>query len=191
MRCVTGSVYLLPNWFYFLSTSPHTANHKLDWRPETPQNNFLFWWLAWYVNFDGTLFQSEGLGIINAAGVSMGLLSNAGPPSWHPAPDNVKKVCSAAGQYCKVRTTPITGRYSLVEWHKLSRMHEQGITRWWHKMILIFQKFLSSTCLLLCKSDHWMVLGQKVMEWGHNNLAFAIPPKSTLTTQRKNLRNWT
>lgn len=48
-------------------------------------------------------FQSKGLGIINAAGVSMGLLSNAGPPSWHPAPEHVKEACAAAGQYCKER----------------------------------------------------------------------------------------
>ncbi|KDR24485.1 L-galactose dehydrogenase-like isoform X2 [Zootermopsis nevadensis] len=48
-------------------------------------------------------FQSKGLGIIHAAGVSMGLLSNGGPMPWHPAPDNLKKVCAAAGQYCKER----------------------------------------------------------------------------------------
>lgn len=48
-------------------------------------------------------FQSKGLGIINAAGVAMGLLTNAGPSEWHPAPDSLKKVCAAAGQYCKER----------------------------------------------------------------------------------------
>jgi len=48
-------------------------------------------------------FQSKGLGIINAAGVAMGLLTNAGPPQWHPAADSLKQACAAAGQYCKER----------------------------------------------------------------------------------------
>jgi len=69
-----------------------------------PQNNFLFNELALCVDTDYTLFQSKGLGIINAAGVAMGLLTNAGPAQWHPAPDSLKQVCAAAGQYCKVRT---------------------------------------------------------------------------------------
>jgi hypothetical protein len=63
--------------------------------------------LAWYVDYDYTLLQSKGLGIIHAAGVAMGLLSNDGPMPWHPAPDNLKKVCAAAGQYCKVRIRPL------------------------------------------------------------------------------------
>lgn len=69
-----------------------------------PQNNFLFNELALHFDTDYTLFQSKGLGIINAAGVAMGLLTNAGPPEWHPAPDSLRQVCAAAGQYCKVRT---------------------------------------------------------------------------------------
>ncbi|XP_069690833.1 uncharacterized protein [Periplaneta americana] len=48
-------------------------------------------------------FKEKGLGIITAAGVAMGLLSNSGPMSWHPAPDNIKQVCAAAGKYCKER----------------------------------------------------------------------------------------
>jgi hypothetical protein len=68
-----------------------------------PHNNFLFNELALCVDADYTLFQSKGLGIINAAGVAMGLLTNAGPPEWHPAPDSLRQVCAAAGQYCKVR----------------------------------------------------------------------------------------
>lgn len=71
--------------------------------PDVPQNNFLFNELALCVDTDYTLFQSKGLGIINAAGVAMGLLTNAGPPQWHPAADSLKQACAAAGQYCKVR----------------------------------------------------------------------------------------
>lgn len=30
----------------------------------------------------------------------MGLLTNAGPQSWHPADDELKAVCKNAGDYC-------------------------------------------------------------------------------------------
>ncbi|PSN47269.1 L-galactose dehydrogenase [Blattella germanica] len=46
-------------------------------------------------------FQSQGIGVVNAAGVSMGLLTNNGAMPWHPAPDNIKKACAEAGKYCK------------------------------------------------------------------------------------------
>jgi hypothetical protein len=78
-------------------------------RPDAPQNNFLFNELALCFDTDYTLFQLKGLGIINAAGVAMGLLTNAGPPKWHPAPDSLRQVCADAGQYCKVRTFFVGG----------------------------------------------------------------------------------
>nr|CAD7464156.1 unnamed protein product [Timema tahoe] len=31
----------------------------------------------------------------------MGLLSNAGPPDWHPATNEIKMVCREAAKYCK------------------------------------------------------------------------------------------
>ncbi|KAF5277694.1 hypothetical protein FQR65_LT03674 [Abscondita terminalis] len=46
-------------------------------------------------------FQEKNLGIINAAGHCMGLLTNGGPQPWHPASDKIKNVCSEARQYCK------------------------------------------------------------------------------------------
>lgn len=36
------------------------------------------------------LLKEKGIGLINAAAVSMGLLTNRGPPSWHPAGAKVK-----------------------------------------------------------------------------------------------------
>ncbi|KAJ9573802.1 hypothetical protein L9F63_008839, partial [Diploptera punctata] len=45
-------------------------------------------------------FQSRGIGVVNAAGLAMGLLSNNGIQEWHPAPGNVKKICAEAGKYC-------------------------------------------------------------------------------------------
>lgn len=32
----------------------------------------------------------------------MGLLTNNGPPDWHPASDSIKEVCKEASDYCKV-----------------------------------------------------------------------------------------
>ena len=46
-------------------------------------------------------FQQKGLGIINAAPISMGLLCLAGPPAWHPASAKVKQVCKEANLYCQ------------------------------------------------------------------------------------------
>lgn len=45
-------------------------------------------------------FQEKGIGIINAAPLSMGLLSERGTPDWHPAPETLKKVCVDAAAYC-------------------------------------------------------------------------------------------
>lgn len=47
-------------------------------------------------------FQRLGVGIINAAPIGMGLLTEKGPPSWHPAQDSIKTACREAVQYAKV-----------------------------------------------------------------------------------------
>lgn len=43
--------------------------------------------------------QSKNVGVINAAPVSMGLYTNRGPPEWHPASDDVKRVAGVAKTY--------------------------------------------------------------------------------------------
>merc|ERR1712112_771033 len=45
-------------------------------------------------------FESKHLGIINASPTSMGLLTNNGPPDWHPADDKLKELCASVGSYC-------------------------------------------------------------------------------------------
>nr|CAD7416430.1 unnamed protein product [Timema poppensis] len=45
--------------------------------------------------------QNKGVGVISAAATAMGLLSNAGPPDWHPATSAIKMVCREAAKYCK------------------------------------------------------------------------------------------
>merc|ERR1711872_579750 len=48
-------------------------------------------------------FIKKGVGIISGSPTGMGLLTNAGPPDWHPATDNLKNFCREAGKYCKDR----------------------------------------------------------------------------------------
>ncbi|KAJ4965457.1 hypothetical protein NE237_017306 [Protea cynaroides] len=45
--------------------------------------------------------KSKGVGIINASPLSMGLLTENGPPEWHPASPGLKSACQAAAAHCK------------------------------------------------------------------------------------------
>ncbi|KAF5829923.1 L-galactose dehydrogenase [Dunaliella salina] len=53
-------------------------------------------------------FQAKGLGVISASPLAMGLLTNRGPPSWHPAPESLKKACAAAAEHAKNRGVDIS-----------------------------------------------------------------------------------
>jgi len=83
----------------FLKEAIERSNTKVDTVLSYSRNTVIDDTLKTFLPF----FQSKGLGIINAAGVSMGLLTNLGPAEWHPASDSLKQVCAAAGQYCKER----------------------------------------------------------------------------------------
>jgi L-galactose dehydrogenase len=43
----------------------------------------------------------KGVGVINAAPFGMGLLTQAGPPPWHPASAEIKAACAAAAELCR------------------------------------------------------------------------------------------
>jgi L-galactose dehydrogenase len=45
--------------------------------------------------------ESKNVGIISAAPVSQGLLTNERLPDWHPAPADVKETCAQAARYCR------------------------------------------------------------------------------------------
>jgi L-galactose dehydrogenase len=45
----------------------------------------------------------HGVGILNASPLAMGLLTNQGPPPWHPADDEIKATCAAAAKHCRER----------------------------------------------------------------------------------------
>ena len=54
------------------------------------------------------LLQEKGVGIISASPFSMGLLTEQGPPDWHPAPVEIKAACARAAAHCKKRGTDIS-----------------------------------------------------------------------------------
>ncbi|XP_071942080.1 uncharacterized protein [Antedon mediterranea] len=53
-------------------------------------------------------FEENKVGVINASPISMGLLSNRGPPSWHPVTDDIKKACKEAAVYCESKGVNIS-----------------------------------------------------------------------------------
>ncbi|PTY03031.1 aldo/keto reductase [Verrucomicrobia bacterium LW23] len=47
--------------------------------------------------------QAKGVAIFNSAPLAMRLLSDEGPPEWHPAPAEVRARCAQAAQFCRDR----------------------------------------------------------------------------------------
>jgi L-galactose dehydrogenase len=47
--------------------------------------------------------EAHGVGVINASPLAMGLLSEHGPPSWHPAPPELRQACANAFSVCRRR----------------------------------------------------------------------------------------
>ncbi|EXG82933.1 aldo/keto reductase [Cryptosporangium arvum] len=52
-------------------------------------------------------FADRGVDVLNASPLSMGLLTDAGPPGWHPAPAAVRAACAEAAAHCRERGTTI------------------------------------------------------------------------------------
>jgi len=50
--------------------------------------------------------QRQGIGLINASPLHMGLLTTSGPPPWHPAPAEVKEAGRRIVQLCALRGVP-------------------------------------------------------------------------------------
>jgi L-galactose dehydrogenase len=53
-------------------------------------------------------FNAKGVGIINAAPMAMGLLTDKGPQKWHPASAEIKEVCAKAVAHCKKKKASIS-----------------------------------------------------------------------------------
>ncbi len=62
-----------------------------------------------YCLYDITLVQlfsflkAHGVGIVNAAPFAMNLLTEKGPPAWHPAPAAIRDACARAADHCRKR----------------------------------------------------------------------------------------
>lgn len=52
--------------------------------------------------------EAHGVGVLNGSPLAMGLLTNGGPPPWHPADDEIKSACRAAADYCRERGADIS-----------------------------------------------------------------------------------
>lgn len=62
------------------------------------------------------LARETGVGLINASALHMGVLTDAGPPPWHPAPAEVLEVGRAISQLCRERGRSVVAvalRFSL------------------------------------------------------------------------------
>ncbi|KAL9415419.1 hypothetical protein AB3S75_043665 [Citrus x aurantiifolia] len=60
--------------------------------------------------------KSKGVGVISASPLAMGLLTDNGPPEWHPASPELKSACKAAAARCKEKgknISKIAMQYSL------------------------------------------------------------------------------
>ena len=51
------------------------------------------------------LLEQRGIGLINASPFAMGLLTQKGPPAWHPATDTQTKACRQAAEYCEAQSS--------------------------------------------------------------------------------------
>ncbi len=51
--------------------------------------------------------REQGIGIISASPLAMGLLTERGAPDWHPAPDSVKAACRRAVEFCQSKGVSI------------------------------------------------------------------------------------
>jgi L-galactose dehydrogenase len=52
--------------------------------------------------------RERGIGLINASGLCMGLLTEQGPPDWHPAPQVVRDAGRKAAEFCRTHGADIS-----------------------------------------------------------------------------------
>ncbi|CAO4370125.1 unnamed protein product [Caenorhabditis nigoni] len=66
----------------------------------TLNNNSLGQFTAW--------FQTRNIAVINSGALCWGLLTEKGPPPWHPASDEIREACLAATTYCSSKNISIS-----------------------------------------------------------------------------------
>jgi L-galactose dehydrogenase len=52
--------------------------------------------------------RERGIGLINASGLHMGILTEQGPQAWHPAPPEVREAGKKAAEYCRAHGANIS-----------------------------------------------------------------------------------
>ncbi|BFY99010.1 hypothetical protein BsWGS_02050 [Bradybaena similaris] len=95
---ITG--YPLENFKTILEKSQVPIDVILTYCRASMNDNSLRDWLPY--------FHSQGVGVVNASPISMGLLSKRGPPVWHPASSVIKTACAEAAAYCSERDVDIS-----------------------------------------------------------------------------------
>jgi len=50
----------------------------------------------------------NNIGLLNASPLSMGLLTNHGPPDWHPATQEIREACKHAASFCRSKSVDIS-----------------------------------------------------------------------------------
>lgn len=95
---ITG--YPLYNFKEVLERSSVTIDTVLTYCRASMNDFALREWLPY--------FKSKNVGVVNASPISMGLLSNRGPPEWHPATQHIKDVCAQAAAYCQEQGVDIS-----------------------------------------------------------------------------------
>jgi len=95
---ITG--YPLENFKYVIDRSPVKIDSILTYCHGSMNDSSL-------ANYMPYLKEKE-VGVINGSILSMGLLTERGPPSWHPATNDIKHVCKQASDYCKTEGVDIS-----------------------------------------------------------------------------------
>ncbi|CAI5446256.1 unnamed protein product [Caenorhabditis angaria] len=80
------------------------ANTKIDfvmtYCKGTLNNNSLGQFTSW--------FNSRNICVVNSGALCWGLLTEKGPPPWHPASDEIREACLAATTYCMSKNISIS-----------------------------------------------------------------------------------
>lgn len=98
-----------------------------------------------------TFAREQGVGLINAAALHMGILTEAGPPAWHPAPPEVKEAGRKAAQFCSrhgLDIADVSMRFSLDHPYVSSTLVGLGTTQQVEASLNILENFTDVELLL-------------------------------------------
>ncbi|TYH94306.1 hypothetical protein ES332_A12G032100v1 [Gossypium tomentosum] len=92
-----------------------------------------------------------GVGIISASPLAMGLLTEFGPPEWHPASPELKSACQAAAVYCKEKGKNIS---KLAMQYSLSNKDISTVLVGMNSVKQVEENVAAATELVLFGKDH-------------------------------------